>query len=346
MYNSRLEQFRKIAFSGGGQEVVAAAYLNDLTLAEKDLEKYNSSIFASQDIDVSPDFNFKQIMPGQPAIKPEPGKGLAIISIAGLSMFFLSIFFIIILELLDTSLRTPSIFRQETKLNVLATVGTVELDKKSLNEYFDFARDRETSNLPFIDNLRKLRYEIECSGRRIILFTSTKPDQGKTIIIEALAHTLSLSKKKVLLIDSNFGNNSLTRDFSAKTELVHFAGSETQTFDQIRRMTSATNIPAVEIIGCEEGNYTPGEILTLNHLPAQFEKLKNQYDFVLIEAAALNAHADSREWCPVVEAVVLVFSAKTSLGDIDKESIAFLSGTGTKFIGAVLNHVDEQNLDL
>jgi hypothetical protein len=115
MYKSRLEQFRKIAFSGGGQEVVANAYQNDLIIAEKDLEKYNSSIFASQDIDVAPDFNFKQIMLGQPPIKPEPGKGLLIITIAGLSMFFLSILFIIILELLDSSLRTPSILKKKPK---------------------------------------------------------------------------------------------------------------------------------------------------------------------------------------------------------------------------------------
>ncbi len=89
MYKSRVEQFRKLAFSGGGQEVLSSAYQNDLSIAEKDLEKYNSSIFASQDIDVSPDFIFKQILLGQPPIKPEPAKGLIILTISGLSMFFL-----------------------------------------------------------------------------------------------------------------------------------------------------------------------------------------------------------------------------------------------------------------
>ena len=224
LYKTRLDQFNKIAFSGGGQEVVANAYLNDLTIAEKDLEKYNSSIFASQDIDVSPDFNFKQIMLGQPPIKPEPSKGLLILSIAGLSMFFLSILIIIILELLDTSLRTPSIFKKETKLDVLSSVGQIDLTKKSLPEYFNFnpRSDRENNNLSFIENLRKLRYEIECSGKHVILFTSAKPLEGKTTILEAVAHTFSMTKKKILLIDANFSNNTLTRDFSAKPTLVTF----------------------------------------------------------------------------------------------------------------------------
>lgn len=348
MYKSRLEQFRKIAFSGGGQEVVANAYQNDLTIAEKDLEKYNSSIFASQDIDVSPDFNFKQILLGQPPIKPEPGKGLLILTIAGLSMFFLSVLIIIILELLDTTLRTPSIFKNETKLDVLSSVGQIELEKKTLQDYFDFTprSDRESNNLPFIENMRKLRYEIERSGKRIILFTSTKPLEGKTTILESVAHTFSMSKKKVLLIDANFSNNTLTRDFSAKPTLMNFNMKGQENFEKIWNITTVTKIPNVDVIGCDEGNYTPSEILPKNNLLDHLDKLKQHYDYILIEGSALNAHADSKELTDFVEGVVIVFSAKNTMGETDRESIDFLKDHRDKFIGAVLNNVDEQNLDL
>ncbi len=348
MYKSRVEQFRKLAFSGGGQEVVSSAYQNDLTIAEKDLEKYNSSIFASQDIDVSPDFNFKQILLGQPPIKPEPAKGLIILTISGLSMFFLSIFFILILELLDTSLRTPTIFKKETKLVVLSTVGEIDLDKKSLQEYFNFnpRSDREKNELPFIENLRKLRYEIEQSGKRVILFTSTKPQEGKTTILESVAHTFSMSKKKILLIDANFRNNTLTRDFSANTALVTFSMQANDSVEKVWDITTVSNITNVDVIGCEEGNYTPSEILPKNNLLEHLEKLKQHYDYILIEGAALNTNADSKELTDYVEGVVLVFSGKNTLGEIDRESIAFLKDHREKFIGAVLNNVDEQNLDL
>jgi succinoglycan biosynthesis transport protein ExoP len=348
MYKSRVEQFRKIAFSGGGQEVIANAYLNDLMIAQKDLEKYNSSIFASQDIDVSPDFIFKQIMLGQPPIKPEPGKGLLLIMISGFSLFFLSILIIIILELLDSSLRTPSIFKKETKLDVLSTVGQIDLDKKTLKEYFDFnlRSERENNELPFIENLRKMRYEIEHSGKRVILFTSTKPHEGKTTMLESLAYTFSKSKKKVLLIDANFSNNNLTRDFSARPTLISFSLKGQEGLEKIWNITTVTNIANVDVIGCEEGNYTPSEILPKNNLLDHFDKLKQHYDYILLEGAALNLHADSKELTDFVEGVVLVFSAKNSLGEIDQESIAFLKIHRNKFIGAVLNNVDEQNLDL
>jgi polysaccharide biosynthesis transport protein len=348
MYRSRVEQFRKIAFSGGGQEVIANAYLNDLTIAEKDLEKYNSSIFASQDIDVSPDFNFKQIMLGQPPIKPEPANGLLILTISGLSMFFLSVLFIIILELLDSSLRTPSIFKKETKLSVLSAVGQIELDKKSLQDYFSITpqSDRESNNLSFIENLRKLRYEIERSGKRVILFTSTKPQEGKTTILESVAHTFSMSRKKVLLIDANFSNNTLTRDYSAKPTLITFNMKDQEASEKIRYISSATTIAHVDVIGCEEGNYTPSEILPENNLLKHLDTLKHYYDYILIEGSALNTHADSKELADFAEGIIVVFSAKNALGDTDWESIAFLKNNKNKFMGAVLNNIDDQNLDL
>ena len=348
LYKTRLDQFNKIAFSGGGQEVVANAYLNDLTIAEKDLEKYNSSIFASQDIDVSPDFNFKQIMLGQPPIKPEPTKGLLIMSIAGLSMFFLSILIIIILELLDSSLRTPSIFKKETKLDVLASVGQVPLDKETLSECFDFhaRNDRGNNNLSFIENLRKLRYEIERSGKHTILFTSTKPQEGKTTIIESVAHTFSMSKKKILLIDANFSNNSLTRDFAAKPTLNAFSIKGQEGLEKIWNVTTVSSISHVDVIGCEEGNFTPSEILPKGNLLDHLDKFRQHYDYVLIEGGALNTHADSKELTEFVEGLILVFSAKSTLGENDRESMDFLKQHRTKFIGAVLNNVDEQNLDL
>jgi Mrp family chromosome partitioning ATPase len=164
--------------------------------------------------------------------------------------------------------------------------------------------------------------------------------------MESTAHTFSMTRKKILLIDSNFSNNALTRDFSAKPTLINFTAKGQEGLDRIWSIATVTNIANVDVIGCEEGNYTPSEILPKNNLLEHLNKLKENYDFILIEGAALNSHADSKELTQFVEGVVLVFSAKNTLGEIDRESIAFLRNHRSKFMGAVLNNVDEQNLDL
>ncbi len=155
-----------------------------------------------------------------------------------------------------------------------------------------------------------------------------------------------MSKKKVLLIDANFSNNTLTRDFSAKPTLETFSMGSQDGVDKIWGITTLTNITNVDIIGCDEGNYTPSEVLPKNHLLNNLDKLKQHYDFILIEAAALNYHADSKELSEYVDGIVLVFSAPNTINEIDRESLGFLRDNKNKFIGAVLNNVDEQNLDL
>ena len=349
MYRTRVDEFHRTAFSGGGEEVIAHAYENDLATAEKDLEKYNSTLFASQDFDVSPDFNFKPTIIGQPPIKAEPTHRILIVSIAGLAMFFIACLFLIILELLDSSLRTPTIFQKETHLNVVSVVGDMDFRRKPLKEYLDagIQNNREHSSSPFIQNLRKLRYEIESRGKKVILVTSPKSQEGKSTIMESLAYTFSMSKKKVLLIDANFSNNTLTREFSAVPTLENFhLNGQDNGMDKIWGITTLTSITNTDIVGCGEGNYTPSEILPPNNLFSNINKIVQHYDFILIEGAALNDHADSRELAEYAEGIVAVFSAKNSIHESDKEAIQFLNTSGNKFIGVVLNMVDEDNFDL
>lgn len=350
LYQQRVDEFHKTAYSGGGKEVIQNAYESDLQTALKDLEKYQSSLLNSQNLDVAPDFNFRQTLPGQPPIQPEPAHTTLIVAISGLSMFFLACLFIIILEFLDTSLRTSSIFQKETKSKVLTVVNKIDLQRRSLKESFDLAgvaNGLDKASSIFIEHLRKLRFELESSGKKTILVTSTKPGEGKSTIVEALAHTFSMSKKKVLLIDANFSNNTLTKKFSAKPTLEYFSlNGQDNAIDKIWGITTLTNIINTDIIGCNEGNYTPMEILPKNNLLMNLGKVAQHYDYILLEAAALNTHADSKELAKYVDGIITVFSARNSFGEIDKESMRFLKDTGDKFIGTVLNNVDENYLDL
>ncbi|MBS1565020.1 MAG: hypothetical protein JST39_11565, partial [Bacteroidetes bacterium] len=195
--------------------------------------------------------------------------------------------------------------------------------------------------------LRKLRYEIETSNKKVLLFTSTQPGEGKTVIMEALSHSFSLSKKKVLLVDTNFSNNALTRVFEAKPVLEQInLDNDRNAVEKFTSATSMTRIPYVDIIGCKEGHYSPSEILPKNNLLEHIHQVAGGYDYILMEGAALNQHADSKELSKYADGIIAVFSATTSLREADKESIKFLKDTHEKLLGAVLNKVDQDNIDL
>ncbi len=62
----------------------------------------------------------------------------------------------------------------------------------------------------FKSSLRKLRHQIEALEAKVVLFTSSRSGAGKSFVIFALSYAMSLVNKKILIIDTNFSNRTLT----------------------------------------------------------------------------------------------------------------------------------------
>jgi polysaccharide biosynthesis transport protein len=349
LYQQKMQQYESLANSGGGSTVLASAYESDIKIITNEYEYLKGRLQAAQDVNVAPEINFKKTLVGQPPVTPDPQKRTLIVGAAGAAMFFLSTLTIVLLLLLDNTLKTPSVFVRDTRLKLLSTINKVDLKRKDVASYFDMANDpdRKDNESIFLENLRKLRYEIETSGKKTFLFTSNRPREGKTTIMEALANSFSMSRKKVLMIDSNFSNNTLTRKFEAKPLLEQFSvNGERNPLEKLKNITTTTNIPNVDMVGCKEGNYTPSEILPKSNLLENLRLIGDEYDYVFIEGAALNNHADSKELSKYVQGILSVFSSRSVIRQTDKDSIQFLKKTGDKYIGAVLNGVEVKNLEL
>lgn len=350
-----VEQFRRekgiyeSMVNNGGDDAVALQIMErDLDIATKEWEQLRSSQQGTLNLQVNPENSFKQTLVGMPADKPSPSRRMIVTGLAGFLMFFFSCFIILLLEFLDSSYKTPTIFQRATKLKLLTSINRIDLKKKELAEYLTPKAEGETvEQRLFIENLRKLRFELENSGKKVFLVTSTRPKEGKSTIIESLANGFSLAHKKVLIIDANFSNNSLSEKFGAKPALEQFSvNGQPNAMDKILSATGATTIPNTDIIGCNEGDYTPSEILPKNHLLESIDKIASRYDYVFIETASLNNHADTKELAKYSDGIIAVFSATSSASQSDKESIEYLRNAGDKLVGAVFNNVQKENMDL
>jgi len=348
LYKQKMDQYESIASKGGGETVLAADFESRIKILSTQYENLLRSRQAAQDVNIAPEINFKQTMIAQPPIVPDPSNRVLIVAGAGIAMFAISTLLIILLDLVDASLKTPSVFIRNTRLRLLAPVSHIDLKKKDIPTLFDVTNGRKKQeDVLFVENIRKLRFEIEQTGKKIFLFTSNKIGEGKTTVMEALANSFSLSRKKVLLIDSNFSNNTLTQKFEAKPALEKFSvNGERDPYGKFEEIKSDTPIPYVELVGCNYGNYTPSEILPKNNLMDNLRAIADNYDYVFIEGAALNTHSDSKELSKYVDGIISVFSARSVLRQTDKESIQFLKHTGNKYVGAVLNEVQADNIDL
>ncbi len=348
---SQIDNLQGSILSQASKNANAEIVSKDADLAEKEYasaqEKYNAAL----DINNNSINNFHQILVGQPAIEPLPSKRYIIVGMAGGAVFVISVLVIIFLTYLDSSIKTPFIFSRIVNLKLLSMVNFMNLKNKMLadviaNTSTPENHEEKNRNNVFRESLRKLRYEIEHSGKKVFLFTSTRKGQGKTTLIQALSYSFSLSKKKILIVDTNFCNNDLTVQLHGTPVLEQIVAQDKneQLLEDVKNAAVGVH-QGVFVIGCGGGDYTPSEILPSKHLLMHLQKLTEVYDYVFLEGPPLNDFSDSRELTQYVDGVVAIFSARHIIKQIDKESINFFKSLNGKFTGSVLNMVELENLN-
>jgi len=305
------------AITEASQNASTESLKKEVELANQEYIDAKKNYNDATDVTHSSVNNFKQVLLGQPAIDPEPSKRLMIVAGAGMGAFAVTILIIIFLAYLDTSIKTPAIFQKAVNLKMLSMVNQVNLKNKSLSDMVtdknfttDDWADKNRRNV-FRESLRKLRYEIEKSGKKVFLFTSAKKGEGKTTLIQALSYSMSLSKKKILIIDTNFSNNDLTVQLHGESVLDKISpGKNGELLDEVKKKATDVGAGSVFVIGCESGDYTPSEFLPRENLLQHLRSLTKEYDYVFLEGPPLNDFSDSRELAEFVDGVIGVFFCK------------------------------------
>lgn len=340
----------------------------DYTTAQ---EKYNAARNASL-VDTG---NVRQVTLGQPAIEPQASKVWIFTAMAGAVSFFLCVFVVLLIEYADFTIKTPLNLEKQTRLPIAGTLNQINVAKLDLYDLFHNTHKEEGLET-FKHLLRKLRYELEESGKQIFLFTSTKQGEGKSFVIMTLAYSLSLLHKRVLIIDTNFKHNTLTQNLLAKpqnTKLLngYMANGKLLLGEGSARKeasngaaASATAAPAeaaesdhysfispthhtnIDIIGSHVTIASPAEILSGKGFSSLMEELKHHYDYIFLEGASLNDFSDTKELIVYAEKVVPVFSAQSVIKQLDKDSIRYLKELNGHLMGAVVNRVEHKDLKL
>lgn len=350
----KISGLRATINSSSSKNANVESVLEEAKSLEKDYFDAKQRYTNALDIGSSAVNNFRQLQIAQPAIEPEPSKRMIIVALAGAVTFMSAVLIIIMLSYLDSSIRTPGIFGRLVNLKLISIVNFVNMKNIELKDVITGNidetdhKEKKRNNL-FRESIRKLRYEIETSGKRVILFTSTKKGEGKTTLIQALSYSLSMSKKKILVIDTNFSNNDLTVQMHAEPILEGIADEDLSGFPalKIKVISKDTGAGAggVYVIGSKGGDYTPSEILPRENILTKLHSFLPEFDYIILEGPPLNDFSDSKELARYVDGVVAVFSATHIIKQIDKESVNFFRELNGKFCGSILNKTDLENLN-
>jgi polysaccharide biosynthesis transport protein len=351
---AKVNSLKATLSSSGSNNAAVESLRQDADLASKEYLEAQYKYNTASDLGGLSIVNFRLAIPGQPALAPEPSKRILIIALAAFAALFTTIAIIILLTYLDSSVRTPLIFSKNVNLRLISLINFMNLRNRTIkdviaNTYTSTDSEETNRNNTFRESLRKLRYEIETSGKKIFLFTSTKKAQGKTTIIQALAYSMSLSKKRVLIIDTNFCNPDLTVQLDAEPileKIIPQNFDDRNLVEEIKKHSKNLSIGSIYAIGSAGGDYTPSEILPRENLLHHLQTLTSYFDYIFLEGPPLNDFSDSKELVQYVEGVIAVFSAQDVIKQIDRQSISFFKELNGKFSGSILNMVDMKNVNV
>ncbi len=339
--DKELQRLQRIAESFAPSEVSISSYEREISVAAESylviLNKLNLAKFAVEDLGN----NIQQTELAVAAEKPEANKKVLIILLVGIISFVLTVVAIFILEYIDITIQSPGRFKQFSGLSSIGDINQLNTKSVNIKEIFN-APSEDPSIVYFINSLRTLRHNIASSlgNSKVFLFSSTSEKSGKSFIITALAYSLSMINKKVLIIDSNFKNNSLTNQFGAPaSQELLFAGD-----DKLFANIKISSVKGVDVIGTELINKTPGELINETNFKAILSSLKMKYDYILIESPALNRNSDAKELVEFTDHIILTFSAKSILEASDKRTIEYVKNSGKPF-SSILNKIDYENLE-
>jgi succinoglycan biosynthesis transport protein ExoP len=180
-------------------------------------------------------------------------------------------------------------------------------------------------------------------GPRVIVFTSPSPGEGKTTVACNLSIAVAEIGRKVLLIDGDLRRPRLHKVFGAPN---YWGLSDilraNATLESIptSRMVYVSEVSGLFLLPGGSCGVTPSNLFYSPRMSRLLERLRSEFDMILIDAPPMTHLADARVLGRLADGVILVVRA----GQTTTESALFaaqrFAEDGTRVLGTVLNSWD------
>jgi capsular exopolysaccharide synthesis family protein len=196
-------------------------------------------------------------------------------------------------------------------------------------------------NFDTVEALSTLRTNMFLSGydKKVFMFTSLAPDEGKSFISYQLARNIAEMKKKVIFVDCDTRNSVLRRGLGLKKKVFGVTeylcgqaelkdviyGTDTECFDFLFSGTSAPN---------------PTDLYESERFANMVAALKQSYDYVIIDTAPLGMVIDAAIIAKHCDGTVIVAESGRDDYRAVGRIVRQLSVTNVDIVGVVLNKIN------
>lgn len=265
-------------------------------------------------------------------VGPKLAQNVLLAALVGL---VLALAAVVLIEVIDDTLKTTEDARRSLNLPVLGSVA-----RFSGAGYADRLVYSSPNNSKQSEAYRVLRTNLQFStiGKPIqtLMVTSSKPKEGKSTTASNLAIIVAQSGKKVILVDAD-----LRRPVQHKVfELDNEAGLSSAFLDSkadIERFMKPVTTDSLSVLPSGPVPHNPSELLDSGRMLEVIEDLKRRADIVIFDSPPVLSVADATILAAKMDGVLLVVDSGYTRRGTAKRAKEVLQGIGANIVGVVVN---------
>jgi capsular exopolysaccharide synthesis family protein len=285
-------------------------------------------------------------------IRPNRQSSILTGSLVGLAV---GISIVVLLSLLDSRVRTPEEVESHN-IHLLATVPAINPASQPLNvpaallnaegipvgpssKYIPHRASHLDPRSSVAETFRSLRTTILFAGLdkdiHVLALSSSAPQEGKSTTSSNLAIVMAQMGKKTLLVDADLRRPVQHSVFGLPREpgLTNLL-FDRATFDEA---IQATDVPNLYLLACGIIPPNPSELLGSNRMIQLIQRLREEFDFVLLDTPPVVAVTDALILGHVADATVIITRAGVSRIDALLRAMDSVERSGANLLGVVLN---------
>lgn len=263
---------------------------------------------------------------------PIKSKATIRIFAVGVLGFMVSIFIIVLLEYTDRTIKFPIDIEKHLKLPVLSILKETE-ENLAIYEKPDSFVAENYRNL--MTNIQSIKMDKKIKS---ILITSATFKEERSVVSINMAATMAQVDGKVLLVDGDLRNPNIHRFFDVKNNqgLSNVLNGEIEYKEAIKNIEIKENF---HLLTSGPITSNPGGLLSSDNMKNLIEKLKKEYDTIILNAPSLGVMTDSVALSGIVDGTILVCEAGKSEIEDMKTGKELLDKVNSNILGVILNKV-------
>ncbi len=273
-----------------------------------------------------------------PAVPSSPGPKL--FAAAGFTVsFLLGSLLAILLERLDRGLRSAREVEAALGLTTLGLVPRVDRLRRKQRPH-QYLREKPLSS--YAEAIRGVLTALKLSNPqsppRVLLVTSSLPEEGKTTFAVSLASLVARSQKRVLLIDLDLRHPSVHRElgWQVSAGLVEYMAGE-RTLQEVIHNDLETGLHFLPV---KAHTTTPTDLLESDKMRELLQVCRENYDLVVLDSAPVASVNDTKIAAGLADRVVFIVRWGKTIESAARDSLRSLREAGIEPAGAVLAQID------